>query len=99
MPSEKPNDDWLAGALLRPTIPQPVDLRADPFEQHMDAPSYPIYAGENFWTVLPAQPSSSSMRRHSQTSCPGRHLPTSTHKRSSTSHSRPPGNAATSRGP
>jgi arylsulfatase len=47
-------DDWFAGALLRPTIPRPVNLRVDPFEQHMDAPSYPIYAGEKLWTVLPA---------------------------------------------
>jgi hypothetical protein len=47
-------DDWFAGALLRPTIPRPVNLRVDPFEQHVDAPSYPIYAGEKLWTVLPA---------------------------------------------
>ena len=47
-------DDWFAGALLRPTIPRPVNLRVDPFEQHLDAPSYPIYAGEKLWTVLPA---------------------------------------------
>ena len=47
-------DDWFAGGLLRPTIPRPVNLRVDPFEQHMDAPSYPIYAGEKLWTVLPA---------------------------------------------
>ena len=31
-----------------------VNLRADPFEQHMEAPSYPIYAGEKLWTVVPA---------------------------------------------
>jgi hypothetical protein len=47
-------DDWFAGALLRPTVPRPVNLRVDPFEQHMDAPYYPIYAGEKLWTVLPA---------------------------------------------
>ena len=47
-------DDWFASGLLRPTIPRPVNLRVDPFEQHMDAPSYPIYAGEKLWTVLPA---------------------------------------------
>jgi arylsulfatase len=47
-------DDWFAGGLLRPTIPRPVNLRVDPLEQHMDAPSYPVYAGEKLWTVLPA---------------------------------------------
>jgi hypothetical protein len=31
-----------------------VNLRVDPFEQHMDAPSYPIYVGEKLWTVLPS---------------------------------------------
>jgi arylsulfatase A-like enzyme len=47
-------DDWFAGATIRPTVPRPVNLRVDPFEQHMDAPSYPVYAGEKLWTVLPA---------------------------------------------
>lgn len=47
-------DDWVAGATLKPTVPRPVNLRNDPFEQHMDAPSYPVYVGEKLWTVLPA---------------------------------------------
>jgi arylsulfatase A-like enzyme len=47
-------DDWFAGALVRPTIPRPVNLRVDPLEQHMDAPAYPLYVGEKLWTVLPA---------------------------------------------
>ena len=47
-------DDWFAGALVQPTVPRPVNLRVDPFEQHMDAPSYPVYAGEKLWTVMPA---------------------------------------------
>src|SRR5512132_78812 len=47
-------NDWFAGVLIRPTIPRPVNLRVDPLEQHMDAPPYPIYAGEKLWTVLPA---------------------------------------------
>jgi arylsulfatase len=47
-------DDWFAGAMLKPTVPRPVNLRNDPFEQHMDAPGYPNYAGEKLWTVLPA---------------------------------------------
>jgi arylsulfatase len=47
-------DDWFAGSLRRPTVPMPVNLRVDPFEQHMDAPSYPIYVGEKLWTVMPA---------------------------------------------
>jgi arylsulfatase len=47
-------DDWFAGTLKRPTVPQPVNLRVDPFEQHMDAPYYPFYAGQKLWTVLPA---------------------------------------------
>jgi hypothetical protein len=32
----------------------PVNLRVDPFEQHMNTPYYPFYAGEKLWTVLPA---------------------------------------------
>jgi arylsulfatase len=47
-------DDWFAGELRRPTVPQPVNLRVDPFEQHMNAPSYPIYVGQKLWTVMPA---------------------------------------------
>jgi arylsulfatase len=47
-------DDWFGGQLKRTTVPQPVNLRADPFEQHMDAPYYPLYVGEKLWTVLPA---------------------------------------------
>ena len=47
-------DDWFAGSLRRPTVPMPVNLRVDPFEQHMEAPSYPIYVGEKLWTVMPA---------------------------------------------
>jgi arylsulfatase len=46
-------DDWFAGQLRRPTVPQPVNLRVDPFEQHMDSPYYPFYVGEKLWTVLP----------------------------------------------
>jgi len=48
-------DNWFAGQLMTPTAPRPVNLRVDPFEQHMDAPDYPIYAGEKLWTVVPAQ--------------------------------------------
>jgi arylsulfatase A-like enzyme len=47
-------DDWFAGQSIRPTFPRPVNLRVDPFEQHMDAPGYPLYAGEKLWTVMPA---------------------------------------------
>ena len=47
-------DNWFFGQLKRPTIPQPVNLRVDPFEQHVDAPYYPLYVGEKLWTVLPA---------------------------------------------
>ena len=39
---------------MTPTVPRPVNLRADPFEQHMEAPNYPLYAGEKLWTVVPA---------------------------------------------
>jgi arylsulfatase len=46
-------DDWFAGQLRRPTVPQPVNLRVDPFEQHMDSPYYPFYVGETLWTVIP----------------------------------------------
>jgi len=47
-------DDWFTGQSVKPTVPQPVNLRNDPFEQHMNAPSYPIYAGEKLWTIMPA---------------------------------------------
>jgi arylsulfatase len=47
-------NDWFGGQATTPTVPRPVNLRADPFEQHMDAPSYPLYAGEKLWTVVPA---------------------------------------------
>jgi arylsulfatase A-like enzyme len=47
-------DDWFTGQSVKPTVPQPVNLRNDPFEQHMNAPAYPIYAGEKLWTIMPA---------------------------------------------
>jgi arylsulfatase A-like enzyme len=47
-------DDWFAGQSIKPTVPRPVNLRVDPFEQHMDAPGYPLYAGEKLWTIMPA---------------------------------------------
>ena len=47
-------DDWFAGQAVKPTMPQPVNLRVDPFEQHMSAPGYPLYQGEKLWTVMPA---------------------------------------------
>ena len=47
-------DDWFAGQSVKPTVPRPVNLRNDPFEQHMDAPAYPIYAGEKLWTIMRA---------------------------------------------
>ena len=47
-------DDWFAGQSITPTVPRPVNLRVDPFEQHMDAPGYPLYAGEKLWTIMPA---------------------------------------------
>jgi arylsulfatase len=46
-------DDWFAGHAVTPTVPQPVNLRADPFEHHMTAPDYPNYAVDKLWTVLP----------------------------------------------
>jgi arylsulfatase len=46
-------DDWFAGHSAAPTVPHPVNLRADPFEQHMQAPAYPNYAVNKLWTVLP----------------------------------------------
>jgi len=46
-------NDWFGGMSYAPTVPQPVNLRADPFEQHMTAPAYPNYAVDKLWTVLP----------------------------------------------
>ncbi len=48
-------EDWFAGHAVQPTVPQPVNLRADPFEQHMQAPDYPNYAVDKLWTLLPIQ--------------------------------------------
>jgi arylsulfatase A-like enzyme len=48
-------DDWFAGHAVQPTVPQPVNLRSDPFEQHMQSPNYPRYAVDKLWTVLPIQ--------------------------------------------
>jgi arylsulfatase len=50
----KVKDDWFGGQAITPTVPKPVNLRVDPFEQHIDSPYYPLYAGEKLWTVLPA---------------------------------------------
>ena len=47
-------DDWFSGQLKRPTVPMPVNLRVDPFEQHMESPYYPFYVGEKLWTLMPA---------------------------------------------
>jgi arylsulfatase A-like enzyme len=47
-------DNWFAGQSIKPTVPRPVNLRVDPFEQHMDAPYYALYVGEKLWTILPA---------------------------------------------
>jgi hypothetical protein len=57
-------DDWFAGVSRTPTVPQPVNLRVDPFEQHMDAPYYPFYVGEKLWTVLPG---AYLLKRHAET--------------------------------
>jgi arylsulfatase A-like enzyme len=47
-------DDWFAGQSVKPTVPRPVNLRIDPFEEHMNAPGYPQFAGNKLWTVMPA---------------------------------------------
>jgi arylsulfatase len=31
-----------------------VNLRVDPFEHSIDAPAYPLYAGEKLWALMPA---------------------------------------------
>jgi len=48
-------NNWFQGQAVTPTTPQPVNLRVDPFEQHMESPYYPFYAGYKLWTVVPAQ--------------------------------------------
>ncbi len=57
-------DDWFEGQLIEPTFPRPVNLRSDPFEEHMDAPGYPLYAGEKLWTL---QPSAYILKQHVET--------------------------------
>jgi arylsulfatase A-like enzyme len=46
-------DSWFFGQATKPTVPLPVNLRVDPFEQHMESPGYPHYVGEKLWTVMP----------------------------------------------
>jgi len=48
-------DNWFKGSTIQTTVPQPVNLRADPFEQHMDSGNYPNYAVDKLWTVMPVQ--------------------------------------------
>ena len=48
-------DNWFQGTTIQPTVPQPVNLRADPFEQHMESGNYPNYAVDKLWTVMPVQ--------------------------------------------
>jgi len=55
-------DDRFGGALVKTTVPRPVNLRVDPLEQHMEAPYYP----QSTWAKssgpsCSAQPSSSSI--------------------------------------
>ena len=57
-------DDWFSGPLNVPTVPQPVNLRVDPFEQHMTSPNYPRYAGDKLWTIMPA---AAIMAEHART--------------------------------
>jgi arylsulfatase len=46
-------DNWFFGQARTPTVAEPVNLRVDPFEQHMDSPNYPHYAVEKLWSVVP----------------------------------------------
>ena len=48
-------DNWFKGTTIQTTVPQPVNLRADPFEQHMELGNYPNYAVDKLWTVMPVQ--------------------------------------------
>jgi arylsulfatase A-like enzyme len=57
-------NDWFAGQTLKPAVPQPVNLRNDPFEQHMQAPFYPNYAVMKLWSVLPI---AAIVQRHMKT--------------------------------
>jgi arylsulfatase A-like enzyme len=47
-------DNWFFGQAVKPTVPLPVNLRVDPFEENMQSPAYPLYVGEKLWTVMPA---------------------------------------------
>ena len=57
-------DDWFERPSNVPTVPQPVNLRVDPFEQHMTSPNYPRYAGDKLWTIMPA---AAIMAQHAKT--------------------------------
>ena len=46
------------------TQPSDLRLKSDPFEEHMDAPGYPLYAGEKLWTL---QPSAYILKQHVDT--------------------------------
>ena len=47
-------EDWFGGEPEEPTVPQPINLRVDPFEDAMHSPGYQNYVGEKLWTMAPA---------------------------------------------
>jgi len=47
-------DDWFEGQPISPPMPKVVNLRVEPFEQTLNAPGYPIYAGEKLRAIQPA---------------------------------------------
>jgi hypothetical protein len=71
-------DDWFAGAMLKPTVPRPVDLRNDPFEQHMDAPNYPNYRREAVDRPSEGRDPPAAQLRHTKSVRRARHRRTST---------------------
>jgi arylsulfatase A-like enzyme len=57
-------NDWFAGQSITPTVPRPVNLRVDPFEQHMDRRPMRFTAERSSGRSYPQDTFSNSTWRH-----------------------------------
>jgi hypothetical protein len=86
-------DYWFAGALVRPTMPKPANLRVDSFNSTWTPRPFRCAAARSWGPCCPPRRSSSNAAPRSTTSRPAKPRPGSTRKRSSKRSSRPPPNA------
>jgi arylsulfatase len=73
-------DNWFAGQARTPTVPQPVSLRVDPFEQRGTHPSTRCTPVRSSGPCCPPPTSSRCTQRRSNSFRPARHRPTSAPK-------------------